>query len=162
MTGQTDKHSAGIKFGPVNLTPGITRGNMFSLMWGGLTTIGLLTFVAVATPYVLTVNLGIPESEQGTITGDLVFWAEIMQAMIFGLVGVAAGYIGTIFVDDPTARSAIPIFFAGHRANQRVPRVGHPYRSGGAGNQARVSGRYVWHLRSHRDPRGLERRRASV
>jgi MFS family permease len=94
MTERTDIDSAGIKFGPVNLMPGITRGNMFSLMWGAFTTIGLLTFVAVATPYVLTANLGIPESEQGTISGDLVFWAEITQILIFSMVGVAADRIG--------------------------------------------------------------------
>jgi MFS family permease len=94
MPAHSDADSAGIKFGPVDLMPGISRGNAWSLMWGGFTTIGLLTFVAVATPYVLTANLGIPESEQGTITGDLVFWAEITQIMIFGLVGIAADRIG--------------------------------------------------------------------
>lgn len=94
MAEPTHDFSSGGKFGPVNLKPGISSGNMFSLMWGAFTTIGLLTFVAVATPYVLTANLGIPESEQGTITGDLVFWAEITQILIFGLVGVAADRFG--------------------------------------------------------------------
>jgi len=86
--------SDGLRFGPVNLMPGVSRGHAFSLMWGAFMTIGMVTFVAVATPYVLTVNLGIPESEQGTITGDLVFWAEITQILIFGLVGVAADRFG--------------------------------------------------------------------
>jgi len=94
MTDYADVDSDGVKFGPVDLMPGISRGNAFSLMWGAFMTIGLLTFVAVATPYVLTVNLRIPEAEQGTITGDLVFWAEITQILIFGLVGVAADRIG--------------------------------------------------------------------
>jgi len=94
MTKHIDGDSEGTRFGPVNLMPGVTRGHAFSLMWGAFTTIGLLTFVAVATPYVLTVNLGIPESEQGTVTGDLVFWAEITQILIFGLVGVAADRFG--------------------------------------------------------------------
>ncbi len=94
MSQQTIGDTDGVKFGPVNLVPGVARGNAFALLWGAFTTIGLLTFVAVATPYVLTVNLGIPESEQGTITGDLVFWAEITQILIFGLVGVAADRIG--------------------------------------------------------------------
>jgi len=94
MTQDTNADTGGIRFGPVNLMPGISRGHAFSLMWGAFTTIGLLTFVAVATPYVLTANLGIPESEQGTVTGDLVFWAEITQILIFGLVGVAADRIG--------------------------------------------------------------------
>jgi len=86
--------SADVRFGHVNLMPGVTHGNVYSLLWGAFTTIGLLTFVAVATPYVLTVNLGIPESEQGTITGDLVLWAEVTQILIFGLVGVAADRFG--------------------------------------------------------------------
>ncbi len=94
MTVRSNADTDGIRFGPVNLMPGISRGNAWSLMWGGFTTIGLLTFVAVATPYVLTVYLGVPESEQGTITGDLVFWAEITQILIFGLVGVAADRFG--------------------------------------------------------------------
>jgi MFS family permease len=94
MTKHIDVDSDGLRFGPVNLMPGVTRGHAFSLMWGGFMTIGMVTFVAVATPYVLTVNLGIPESEQGTITGDLVFWAEITQILIFGLVGVAADRFG--------------------------------------------------------------------
>jgi MFS family permease len=94
MTERVNVDPSGIKFGPVSLVPGISRGNAWSLMGGAFTTIGLLTFVAVATPYVLTVNLGVPESEQGTITGDLVFWAEITQILIFGLVGVAADRFG--------------------------------------------------------------------
>ena len=94
MNQAAESAGEGIKFGPLNLMPGISRGNFLSLCWGAFTTIGLLTFVAVATPYVLTANLGIPESEQGTITGDLVFWAEVTQILIFGLVGVAADRIG--------------------------------------------------------------------
>jgi MFS family permease len=94
MTEHANVEPSGIKFGPVRLVNGISRGNAWSLMGGAFTTIGLLTFVAIATPYVLTVNLGIPESEQGTVTGDLVFWAEITQILIFGLVGVAADRFG--------------------------------------------------------------------
>jgi len=94
MAQRMNVDSDGLRFGPVNLMPGVTRAHAFSLMWGAFMTIGMVTFVAVATPYVLTVNLGIPESEQGTITGDLVFWAEITQILIFGLVGVAADRFG--------------------------------------------------------------------
>ena len=86
--------TTGTRFLFVWLSPGISQVNAWALMWGALTTIGLLTFVAVATPLVLTVNLGVPESEQGTITGDLVFWTEVTQILIFGLVGVLADRIG--------------------------------------------------------------------
>lgn len=94
MTKKSPAVPGGIKFGPIDLMPGVSRGNMWSLAWGAFMTIGILAFVAVATPYVLTANLGIPESEQGTITGDLVFWAEVTQILIFGLVGVAADRVG--------------------------------------------------------------------
>ncbi len=89
MTDNATAKRDGLRFGPFDLTARVTHGNMWSLAFGAFTTIGLLAFVAVATPYVLTVNLGIPEDEQGTITGDLVFWAEVTQILIFGLVGVA-------------------------------------------------------------------------
>ena len=94
MSDSTSIQAVEHRFGPIRLMPGIVPRHMLSLAWGAFTTIGLLTFVAVATPYVLTANLGIPESEQGTITGDLVFWAEVTQILIFGLVGVAADKIG--------------------------------------------------------------------
>jgi MFS family permease len=94
MTNHATANGDGRRFGPIELAPGVSHGNMWSLAFGGFTTIGLVAFVAVATPYVLTVNLGIPENEQGTITGDLVFWAEVAQILIFGLVGVAADRIG--------------------------------------------------------------------
>ncbi len=94
MVNSSNTDREGLKFGPVRLMPGISHGHAFALLWGAFATIGLLTFVSVATPYVLTVNLGIPENDQGTITGDLVFWAEITQILIFGLVGVAADRFG--------------------------------------------------------------------
>ena len=47
------------RFGPVWLQPGVSTGNMLTLMLGGYTTIGLLTFVALGTPHVLTVYLGV-------------------------------------------------------------------------------------------------------
>ena len=94
MTQDSNDNPHGLKFGPVNLMPGISRGNAWALMWGAFFIVGLLAFVSVATPYVLTVYLGVPESEQGTIIGDLVFWAEVTQILIFGLVGVAADRFG--------------------------------------------------------------------
>jgi len=94
MTQDANSEAHSLKFGPVHLMPGISHGNMWALMWGALSIVGLLAFVSVATPYVLTVYLNVPESEQGAITGDLVFWAEVTQILLFGLVGVAADRYG--------------------------------------------------------------------
>jgi MFS family permease len=82
------------KFGPVWLAPGVGKGNTWTLMYAAFFTIGLLTFIGIGTPYVLTEILQVPNGEQGTISGNLVFWTEIVSLLLFGPVGVAADRIG--------------------------------------------------------------------
>ena len=82
------------KFGPVWLAPDIGKSNAWTLMYAAFFTIGLLTFIGVGTPYVLTEILKVPTGEQGTISGTLVFWTEVVTLLIFGPVGVAADRIG--------------------------------------------------------------------
>jgi hypothetical protein len=60
-----------IKFGPVALEPGVTRVNMWTLVFGAFATIGMVTGLAAITPYVLTANLSLPESDQGKALGFL-------------------------------------------------------------------------------------------
>lgn len=82
------------KFGPVWLSPGVGKGNAWTLMYAAFFTIGLLTFIGIGTPYVLTEILQIPTGEQGTVSGNLVFWTEIITLLLFGPVGIAADRIG--------------------------------------------------------------------
>ncbi len=82
------------KFGPVWLAPEIGKGNAWTLMYAAFFTIGLLTFIGIGTPYVLTEILKVPTGEQGTISGNLVFWTEIVTLLVFGPVGIAADRIG--------------------------------------------------------------------
>lgn len=86
--------TTGNKFGPVWLTPGIGKSNAWTLMYAAFFTIGLLTFIGVSTPYVLSEILKIPTGEQGQISGTLVFWTEVVTLIVFGPVGVAADRIG--------------------------------------------------------------------
>ena len=86
------------KFGPVWLAPNVTRGNAFTLLYAAFFTIGLLTFIGIGTPYVLTEILRVPTSEQGTISGNLVLWTEIVTLIVFGPVGIAADRIGRKYV----------------------------------------------------------------
>ena len=81
-------------FGPVQLAPGIRKTNAFALMYGAFFTIGLLSYIAVSTPYVLTEILDISTAKQGTISGNLVVWTEITMLLVFGPVGMAADRIG--------------------------------------------------------------------
>jgi MFS family permease len=83
----------GIKLGFLELAPGVSRSNAFVFFYAAFSTIGLLTFVSTGTAQVLNA-IGVPGNEQGTITADLVVVTEIVQILIFGLVGVLADRIG--------------------------------------------------------------------
>jgi len=76
------------------LQPDVRRSHVLSLFFGAFTTIGLLTFIALATPYVLTTSLHIPQSEQGTIIGNLHVWQEVATLLAFGPMGILADRIG--------------------------------------------------------------------
>jgi MFS family permease len=84
----------GIKFGFLELAPGITRPNLFVYFYSCFATIGLLTFVSTGTALVLNANFGIDVDQQGRISGNLVIVTEIVQILIFGAVGVLADRIG--------------------------------------------------------------------
>jgi MFS family permease len=84
----------GIKFGFLYLSPGISRGNMYAMLVTAFTTIGLLVFISIATTLALNTHLKIPTSEQGMISGQLVFATEITQILLFGVIGVMADRIG--------------------------------------------------------------------
>ncbi len=84
----------GIKVGFLQLAPGITRLNLFVFFYSAFATIGLLTFVSTGTGLVLNANFGMDIGAQGTVSGDLVIITEIVQILIFGVVGVLADRIG--------------------------------------------------------------------
>ena len=78
----------------VDLVEGVTKTNFFSICYGALTTIGLLTFISYATTYVLIENLDYQRNQIGTIVGDLQVVAEIALLIIFLPVGLIADKIG--------------------------------------------------------------------
>lgn len=84
----------GLKFWFVELAPGILPRNFGTMLYGAFTTIGLLAFVSIGTPYVLNVYLKIPQAQQGQIAGDLAAWNEIAMLLVFGPCGVLADRIG--------------------------------------------------------------------
>lgn len=82
------------KFGPVALEPGVTRVNMWTLVFGAFATIGMVTGLAAMTPYVLTANLGLPESDQGKALGFLALVQEIALILVYSPLGVLADRYG--------------------------------------------------------------------
>lgn len=97
----------GIRIGFLDLAPGITRLNFFVFCYSAFATIGFLTFVSTGTALVLNANFGMAPSEQGTVSGDLVIITEVVQILMFGIVGVTADRIGRREV------AAIGIFLMG-------------------------------------------------
>lgn len=82
-----------IRLGFLDLAPGVSKKNAYAFFYAAFTTIGLLTFVSTGTAQILNA-IGVPQDEQGTVTGNLVIITEIVQILLFGLVGVIADRIG--------------------------------------------------------------------
>jgi MFS family permease len=76
------------KLGPIVLAPGIERRHGLSFLVAAFLSVGMMTFVTVGQTYVLNEHLGVPESQQGAISGDLVFWTEIVTLLFFLPAGI--------------------------------------------------------------------------
>ena len=87
-----------LKFGPVRLTPGVSRGNMLTYVIATVTSMTILTFVPQAQPFILTEILGIPEAQQGVVSGNIGFYQEILIVLSIGLWGSLSDRIGRKYV----------------------------------------------------------------
>lgn len=94
MTTNSSSTDGGRKFWFIWLVPGVSLVNMWTYTIAAYCTIGLLTFVAIGTPYILNANLGIPMERQGQFTGDLQLVNEIVMLLAFAPIGVMADRIG--------------------------------------------------------------------
>jgi len=84
---------AGARLGPFWLSPGVTRTNAATLLFGALSTLALVTFVTATQPYLFDV-LGIPQGEQGALAGLLVSLQEGTQVLLAGLIGALSDRTG--------------------------------------------------------------------
>ena len=76
------------KLGPVILAPDVLPRHGWSFLGAAFLSIGLMTFIAIGQTYILNEHLKIPESEQGAISGNLVFWTEIVTLLFFMPAGI--------------------------------------------------------------------------
>ena len=110
--------SSAKRFGPVWLAPNISRMNVWIFLYSNFIIIGFLIFINIGQAYILSENLGIPDSALGAITGDLAFITEVtivLTISVFGLLSdrvsrrhVYAGglaLIGLAYVFYPIADS---------------------------------------------------------
>ena len=86
--------TAGVKFGPLWLAPGVSRGNMTALLVGSFFTIGLMTTIGHSQAYIFTQHLGIPLDEQGGVAGTLTFYNELVILALVGGLGALSDRIG--------------------------------------------------------------------
>jgi len=82
------------KLGPVTLEPGITRTNAWTLYYAAFATIGLVTGMAVLTPYLLTETLGLDEARQGRALGQLTIVNELTLILAYGPLGALSDRFG--------------------------------------------------------------------
>ncbi|WP_076790713.1 MFS transporter [Chlorobium sp. KB01] len=82
------------KLGPVTLAPSVLPHHAWTYLFAAFFSIGLVTFVSIGQAYILNEHLKIPTSRQGTISGNLVFWTEIVTLLFFVPAGVLMDRIG--------------------------------------------------------------------
>jgi MFS family permease len=80
--------------GPIRLAPGVSPGHVLCYLFAAFVSIGLFTYFTALTPYLLKVNLGLPQSEHGRVSGDLQFWQEIVLLATIGLWGALSDRVG--------------------------------------------------------------------
>ncbi|TVQ84377.1 MAG: MFS transporter [Chromatiaceae bacterium] len=76
------------RIGPVVLAPGVRRLHGYTFLLSAFLSIGAMTFITAGQTYILNAHLGVPQSAQGTITGDLVFFTEIVTLLLFMPAGI--------------------------------------------------------------------------
>ena len=85
---------AGIRFGPIWLSPGISRLNASAFMFASFVTIGFMIFINIGHAYVLNENLGIAKDSQGAHTGAFLIVNEISLLLLMPVAGILSDRIG--------------------------------------------------------------------
>jgi MFS family permease len=83
-----------LRFGPIWLAPGITRVNVATKFVAAFVSIAMLSGASILQGYILTEHLNIPRGQQGTVSGEISFWVEIVAILLFVPSGALADRIG--------------------------------------------------------------------
>ena len=82
------------RLGPIELAPGITRTNVLTKLLAAFIGIGALAGISILQSYILTAHLHVPRAQQGTLSGNLAFWSEVVGLILFIPFGMMADRIG--------------------------------------------------------------------
>ena len=91
---QIDRSCARLWPFPIWLVPGVSTANAWVMMFANFAVIGTLAFINVAQSYILQEHLKVDEAIQGTLSGDLAFWNEIIIIALSSPFGILADRIG--------------------------------------------------------------------
>jgi MFS family permease len=83
-----------IRIGPWELVPGVKRRHFFSLLGASYFTIGLMTLVGNLQPYLFNAVLNVPGERQGTLSGNLAFYNELVFISLVSFLGAASDKLG--------------------------------------------------------------------
>ena len=84
----------GVKVGPMHLAQGVTKFNFWSFLYASFIVIGMLAGMNILQPYVLTEILQVPRDQQGTVSGNLGMWQEILAIILINPFGWLSDRIG--------------------------------------------------------------------
>jgi MFS family permease len=76
-----------MKLGFLWFTPGVTGINLATMFFAGFGTMAMISFMSFIQPYVLTEILHVPTASQGSLTGNLHAFQEVIFIALAGLVG---------------------------------------------------------------------------
>ncbi len=86
--------SSGIRLGYIWLQPGYTKLNGWTLLFACLTGIPFLVVINFVQPYILSEMLGVPQEQQGSISGYLAILHEIIVLVLVSPLGALSDRIG--------------------------------------------------------------------
>jgi len=82
------------RLGPIWLAPGITPANALTKFYTAFVAIAMLSGASILQGYILTEHLNIPRGQQGTVSGEISFWVEIVAIFLLNPFGVPSDRIG--------------------------------------------------------------------
>ncbi|MEE8306634.1 MAG: MFS transporter [Gammaproteobacteria bacterium] len=92
-TGSAEKQQ-GLKLGLFLFQPGISGGNVVTLIFAAFATMATITYVNFVQPFLLTEMLNIPAGRQGALTGALGALHEVAVILTMGVAGALSDRTG--------------------------------------------------------------------
>ncbi len=82
------------KVGPIVLAPGVKKSHLYSYLYVAFFSTCMMAFINFVQPYLLTEFLSVPEGQQGAVSGNQVFWNEIVIIALIGFIGAFSDKLG--------------------------------------------------------------------